>query len=263
MDIKAIGRVVTWTFDDPPANSIGESSLAAMERSLQEMSEKPEEIGVLVITAVGRFFSAGVDLSLVHSNMVRDDGPDRMVAFISRLQAAYAAIESLPFPTICIMNGNALGGGLELALSCDLRVASQESRLGLPEIKLGLLPGAGGTQRLPRLIGKALALRLIMLGETIDATEAQRLGVVQWALPASETMAFGNALAAELAGSSTFSLAAIKRCIELSSTVSAGYEAELETTRLLMSDDTARAEVLDFFAKRTAQKHPQSKEGSE
>ncbi|WP_241979796.1 enoyl-CoA hydratase/isomerase family protein [Cryobacterium glaciale] len=263
MDIQKIGHVMTWTLDAPPVNSISESSLLAMERSLLELDADRGDVRVLVITGAGRFFSAGVDLTLVQENMERQDGADRMVEFIARVQAAYAAIEALLIPTVCIINGNALGGGFELALACDLRIASAGAQIGLPEITLGLLPGAGGTQRLPRLVGSALALRLIMRGEALDGAEAERLGLVHWVVSAGETAAFGSELAMELAGRSPVSLAAIKRCIRLSSTPGGGYVTELETTHLLMSDDIARGEVTDFFSRRQSSKTNRTRAGSE
>src|SRR5207244_2387427 len=119
--------------------------------------------------------------------------------FGRRLQAAFTRIEELRIPTIAAMRGPATGGGLELPLACDLRVAAEDARYGLPEIKLGLLPGAGGTQRLTELAGRATSLRLILRGELVSGREACSLGIVHWALPPDEVEPYATELATELA----------------------------------------------------------------
>jgi enoyl-CoA hydratase/carnithine racemase len=240
--------VLTATFDSPPANAIGEDDLHALQELLASVERPDSDIRALVFTGEGRFFAAGVDLNLVRANIERPDGADLMAGFIERLQAAYAAIESLPFPTICAMNGGALGGGFELALACDLRIAAEDARYGLPEVKLGLLPGAGGTQRLPRLAGRALALRLIMRGESVTGSEAERLGLVHWALPAGEVRAFAAEVAEELAGYSKVALAAIKQCVGFDNSPE-GYQLEVKTTRVLMDDPDAREGLRRFFSR--------------
>jgi enoyl-CoA hydratase/carnithine racemase len=256
--VTADGPITRWTLDRPPANSIGELEIDAMRGSLDDLTRKGSETRALLITAAGRFFSAGVDLQLVHKNMLRDDGAEQMVDIIGRLQAVYADIEALSIPTICALSGNALGGGLELALACDFRIASNDAKYGLPEIGLGLLPGAGGTQRLPRLIGRPLALRLILRGETLTGAEAERIGLVHWSVPADDVMSFGTELAGELAARSPLAVTAIKRAIaESDERDGRGFETELETTRALMDDPEARAEVLAFFEVRAAARRPQ------
>jgi enoyl-CoA hydratase/carnithine racemase len=240
--------VLTATLDSPPANAIGEGDLQALEELLASVVRPDSDVRALVFTGEGRFFAAGVDLKLVRANIERPEGADLMAGFIERLQAAYATIESLPLPTICAMNGGALGGGFELALACDLRIAADDGRYGLPEVQLGLLPGAGGTQRLTRLGGRALALRLIMRGESITGSEAERLGLVHWALPVDAVQPFAADLAAELAGYSTVALTAIKKCIGFDNSPE-GYRLEVETTRMLMDDPDAREGLRKFFSR--------------
>ena len=253
MNVTADGPITTWTLDRPPANGIGESEIDAMRASLDELASEGSETRALLITAHGRFFSAGVDLQLVQENMELADGPDRMVAIISRYQSVLADIEALAIPTVCAMNGNALGGGLELALACDFRIASDEAKYGLPEINLGLLPGAGGTQRLPRIIGRPAALRLILRGESVSGAEAERIGLAHWSVPSDDVVSRGVELARQLAGRSALATKAIKRAIAESARPGGhGYQIELDTTRALMTDPTARAEVLAFFQARAA-----------
>ena len=114
------------------------------------------------------------------------DGPDRMYAYVAGIQRLYARIERLPQVTLAEIGGAAMGGGLELALACDLRIAAVEAKLGLPEARLGLIPGAGGTQRLTRLCGRPVAARLILGAETLDGAAARELGIVHWAVPRAE-----------------------------------------------------------------------------
>jgi enoyl-CoA hydratase len=253
VQIRREGPVLTATFDSPPANAIGEAELAAVEDLLAEIAKPDSGVRVLLFEGIGRMFCAGVDLKLVRLNVERPDGAGRMAHFVRRLQAAYAAIEQLPLPTVCAMSGGALGGGFELALACDLRIAAGDARYGLPEVKLGLLPGAGGTQRLTALAGRALALRMIMRGETVTGDEAARLGLVHWALPADQVSGFGAELAAELAGNSPVALTAIKSCISRAINPE-GFDLEVQTTRVLMDDPDAREGLRRFFQARDKEK---------
>jgi len=157
-----------------------------------------------------------------------------------------ARLERLPQVTLAEIGASALGGGLELALSCDLRVASEEARLGLPETRLGLLPGAGGTQRLARIAGEATAKRLIFGAEVVSGAQAAALGIVQWAVPAAELAARARAIAGDIAALPAAALAEAKRCIAAAN----GYELELEATARLLAQDETRARVRAFLEKR-------------
>lgn len=130
-------------------------------------------VGAVIVTGAGRAFVAGADIAEIAAHDAA--GLERMSA---AGQAVFSRIEQLPKPVIAAVNGFALGGGCELALACHMRVASEHAKFGLPEVKLGLIPGYGGTQRLPRLVGKGRALQLILTGEQIDAAEALRIGMV-------------------------------------------------------------------------------------
>ncbi len=153
--------------------------------------------------------------------------------------------------TLAEIGGAALGGGLELALACDLRVAAAEAKLGLPEARLGLVPAAGGTQRLTRLCGHGIAKRLILGAELIDGREAERLGIVQWARPHQELAGWTRELAAHLAAMPAAALAANKRCIAAVGDADRnGYADEISETRKLYEHPETRRKVSEFLAKR-------------
>jgi len=147
------------------------------------------------------------------------------------------------------IGGAAMGGGLELALSCDLRIAASDVKLGLPEARLGLIPGAGGTQRLTRLCGRTVAARLILGAEVIDGATARDLGVVHWAVPRAELPATAAGIAHRIAGLPADALACSKACIAAAGEDGEdGYRDELEATRRLLMSTETRQRVEAFFA---------------
>jgi enoyl-CoA hydratase/carnithine racemase len=172
-----------------------------------------------------------------------------MVALVARMQHVFARLEAASVVTLAEIGGAALGGGLELALACDLRIAAAEAKLGLPEASLGLLPGAGGTQRLTRLVGIGSAKRLILGAETIDGAEALRLGVVQWTQPRATLAASASAIGARIAALPRSALAAAKRCIEATGDPWCnGFAEELAATRNLYGNEETRRRVAGFLA---------------
>ena len=169
-----------------------------------------DEVRVVVLTGAGdQAFCAGADLKERKGIPAAESQP-----FIDAISGAIDAWARLPKPTLCALNGSAYGGGLELALACDLRIAVDDAELGLTEVRLGIMPGAGGTQRLPRLIGVAAAKELILLGRRITATRAQALGLVIAAVPRADLRAAIDGLLAELAGCAPRSLAMAKAAID-------------------------------------------------
>jgi enoyl-CoA hydratase/carnithine racemase len=168
---------------------------------------------------------------------------------VAGIQRLYARIERLPQVTLAEIGGAAMGGGFELALACDLRIAANEAKIGLPEVRLGLIPGAGGTQRLTRLCGPALASRLILGAEILDGTAASELGVVHWAVPRAELAQRAAETARRIAGLPAAALAASKACIAAAGHKErGGYTDELEFTRLLLSNAETRQRVTAFLA---------------
>jgi enoyl-CoA hydratase len=243
------GRIWTVTLDSPPANAIGWDLITGLETVLQEID--PQTTKVLVIRAAGRFFSAGVDISLIRRAAEADDGAEQIATFGRRLQGVFQQLEDLPIPTIAVIQGHALGGGFELALSCDLRVADETASIGLPETKLGLIPGAGGTQRLTRVAGRGTALRLILRGELAQAPWAERAGLVQWCVPHGTAGSFADELAAELAGLPQQAMAASKRSVSLACSAE-GYASEIDQTRDLLGSPETKSRLTDFLSKSSA-----------
>jgi enoyl-CoA hydratase len=240
--------VTTLTLKHPPVNAISEEWLRAFEAKLDELGHGPR-FTVLHIRSEQKVFCAGADLKEVRARMDMADGPDRMYSYVAGIQRLYARIEKLPQVTLAEIGGAAMGGGLELALACDLRIAAAEAKLGLPEVRLGLIPGAGGTQRLTRLCGPALAARLILGAEVLDGTAAAELGVVHWAVPRAELAQRATEMARRIAGLPAAALAASKACIAaVGHKDRGGYTDELEFTRLLLSNPETRQRVQAFLA---------------
>lgn len=150
---------------------------AKMQQELEKAFnyvENQQEVRIVVVQgAGGKAFAAGADIKVLHERLTLD-------ALVPGMQGLYSKIEQCTKVTIAVINGYALGGGCELAMACDLRIATEKAKFGLPELNLGIIPGAGGTQRLPRLIGKGRALDLILTGRMIDGVEAERIGLVNY-----------------------------------------------------------------------------------
>ncbi len=180
-----------------------------LERAFHDLAADTN-IRVILLTASGdRAFAAGADIrALTHTDATSGR------AASERGQHVFLQIERCGKPVIACINGVALGGGCELALACTFRIASDRAKLGLPELKLGLIPGYGGTQRLPRLIGRSAALRLILTGATVDAAEALRLGLVDEIVPAPELMTRARALAESIAAMAPLAIAAVMQAVQ-------------------------------------------------
>lgn len=179
-----------------------------VDETLDAVGRLSADTRVLVLRGAGdRAFAAGADITELQSRDMWSDldaGPRRELA---------RRLESSPFPTVAALNGLALGGGLELALACHLRIANEHATLGLPESRLGVIPGNGGTARLPRLIGQGRAMSLMLLGETLDAAEALRLGLVNWVVPAAEFDQRVDALAERLTRLAPVATRAVIDCV--------------------------------------------------
>ena len=177
-------RIATITVSRPDKlNALDRATITALGEAIDRARASAEVLGVIV-TGAGRAFVAGADISQFPT--LSEEEARR---FAQHGQTVFRRFETSPKPVIAAVNGFALGGGCELALACHVRLASDAAKLGQPEVKLGIIPGYGGTQRLPRLVGKGRALQLILTGETIDAQEALRIGLVNAVVPAAELMA--------------------------------------------------------------------------
>ncbi len=243
------GGVAIATLNRPPVNAINEEWLAALNGVLDEV-ERDALVKVLWIRSSERVFCAGADLALMRERFASDAGRREMVATAGRMQKAYARVEKLGKVSIAELGGAALGGGFELALACDLRVVAETAKVGLPEARLGLLPGAGGTQRLTRLCGDSIARRLILGAELVSGKDAVGLGLAHWAAPAAELEAFTRAIAQRVATIPAAALAACKRCIDAALDPGRdGFEVELAETAMLYASGETQGLVKQFLEK--------------
>jgi len=203
------GRTIaTLSLDRSPANALSAAMTGELMQAVESLAEE-EDLRVLVITGAGdRYFCAGADINELEQMSVADF--ERWLELNQRL---FNTIADLSFPTIAALNGYCLGGGLELALACDLRAARAGIRLGLPEVGLGVLPGTGGTQRLTRLAGPGVAKHLILTGRLVEAEEALRLGVVNCVVPEESWPQEVGELAERISNNGPIAVQWAKRCI--------------------------------------------------
>lgn len=242
------GRRLVLTLRRPPVNAINDEWLAGFHEILTEV-ERRENISLLHVRSAQKIFCAGMDVEHIRSLTTRSDGADAMVADVKEFQRAFARIERLPAVVLMEIGGAALGGGLELALAADLRIASQRAKLGLPEARLGLIPGAGGTQRLTRLCGRGTASRLILSGEIVDGSAAERLGIVQWSVDEAALADEAEALAKRIESLSSGSIREAKRLIAAALDSSRdGYAEELEADRRLFGTEDTQNRLIQFLA---------------
>jgi enoyl-CoA hydratase len=242
------GRVAVLTLTRPERlNAIGTPTVQALAAALNELGAD-EQVGALVVTGQGKAFSAGADIaefSAFHR-------PAEFADFIHRFTDTYAELQQLAKPSVAAINGVAFGGGLELALACDLRIAASSARLGVPEIKLGLLPGAGGTARLTRMLPPAVAKQLLLTGEPLTATDAYRLGLVNEVVPDGSAVDRAVQLASGLAALPAQALAAAKRLVDegVDMPLAAAVTFERETVSMLFGTDDRAEGVAAFLGKR-------------
>lgn len=201
------GHTAFITIDNPPANTWTPESLRDMEALVAKL-EQDRDVHAAVITGAGaRFFSAGADLERFRGD------PDSARDFIKRFGAAFEALMDCRFVTIAAINGYAMGGGLECALACDLRIAEEHAQMALPEPAVGLLPGGGGTQNLPWLVGEGWAKRMILTNERLDAATALRIGLVEEVVPKGQSLEAATRMAERVAALSPRAVAHCKALI--------------------------------------------------
>ena len=241
------GSVTTIVMSRPPVNAIDTTFIADFQRVLDDVAKADPTL--IVVRSDQKCFCAGADLALIRGFFDQADGVDCMLAYVKTLHLLFNRIEAFPAVTLACVAGPALGGGLELALACDLRIATRTAKLGLPEARVGMIPGAGGTQRLTRLCGSGVSSRLILGGEIVDGAEAERLGIVQWSADEADFDAAIQRIAERIAGLSRQALIASKDCILASFDPAIdGYARELEKPLQLMQTEEARARVAQFFS---------------
>lgn len=228
-----IGRIVLNRSEK--LNILDLDVLKEMREAMDEL-ENNSNVKVIVIAGAGKAFSAGADIRYLSGA-----GPMEAMLLAKETQRIADRIESCPKPVIAEINGIALGGGLEIALACDIRVASETAKLGLPEINLGLIPGGGGTQRLPKLIGHAMSKEMILTGKIIDAAEALEIGLLNYIVPQDKLRDKVRQIALEMAGKSPHALKAAKMAINYSTYDSIQTKLEIEANLFGMLFNTSEA----------------------
>ncbi|HUY57545.1 MAG TPA: enoyl-CoA hydratase-related protein [Candidatus Micrarchaeaceae archaeon] len=239
---------MAWiTIDHPPANALSQAVLDGLRSAFAEVVAD-RSLGAAVLTGAGaKFFVAGADIGEFISL-----GPEGTRAMIADGQQLTLEMERQRFPIVAAINGFALGGGLELAMACDLRLASSSAKLGQPEIRLGIIPGWGGTQRLPRLIGRGRALELLLSGDQIDAARAQELGLVNQVVAPDQLEQAAQGLAEKLAEQAPQAVAAIKRAVSggLDQPLADGLGLELDEFDQALRSADALEGISAFLEKR-------------
>ena len=223
--LETKGSIGVLTMNRPEAlNALNEQVLRDLDAALDQAAAQ-EDLLVLILTGAGRSFVAGADIA-----QMKDLSPMEAKKFGLYGNGVFLKLENFPKPVIAAVNGFALGGGCELAMSCDIRVASEKAKFGQPEVGLGITPGFGGTQRLARIVGVSNAMELILTAKTIKAEEAQRIGLVSHVYPAEELMdkalELANAIAANAQVAVRQSKAAIRRGMQTDMATGAAFEAE-------------------------------------
>jgi enoyl-CoA hydratase/carnithine racemase len=242
-------RIATITIDNPPANAFNRKALEELESTFDEVTEDPE-VKAIIITGAGQFFVAGADVKEIYD--VRDK-PEEAEAFIRKGQRLFSKIEASKKPVIAAINGRyALGGGNELAMACHIRIAESGVRLGQPEINLGIMPGWGGTQRLPRIVGKGKALEMLLTGDPITAQEAYRIGLVDKVVPVGTVIREAKAIAKRIVSKSRIPIAAIIEAVNegLEKDLQSGMDVEVSKFASLQESEDMEEGLRAFLEKR-------------
>jgi enoyl-CoA hydratase len=248
LSLTVADRIATLTVNRPDKlNALNDRVIEELGLAIDDLAENTD-VGGVILTGAGRAFVAGADIAELDQHSALS-----AKALARRGQIVFNRLEALHKPVIAAINGFALGGGCELAMACHIRIASDAAKFGQPEVKLGLTPGYGGTQRLPRLVGKGLALQLLLSGEMIDANEALRIGLVNRVVPGAELTAKTTELMKSILANAPLALSG---CIEL---VNRGYDLSLgdalameaTTFGLLAGSADKREGTRAFLEKRT------------
>jgi enoyl-CoA hydratase len=249
LTVDVADRIATVTVNRPDKlNALNDATIGELGAAMDELQARNDVRGIFLTGAGSKAFVAGADIAELSSQ-----GPLDARARAQRGQRVFEAFARSPKPVIALINGFALGGGCELALACHIRIAADTARLGLPETKLGIGPGYGGTQRLPRLVGQGRALELILTGEMIDAAEAFRIGLVNKVVPAAELRVAGEAMMGQILARGPLAVAlcleAVRRGLEMS--LAEGLAVEANHFGLLAATEDMKEGMAAFLEKRT------------
>ena len=246
-------KVAVLVIDHPPVNALNKQTLVELGAALDELDANPD-VKVIVITGAGQMaFVAGADIGLF-GQIIKEQDLAAGKALIDLGHSVFGKIENSNKPVIAAINGVCLGGGLELAMACHMRICGDRVRLGQPEINLGIIPGWGGTQRLPRIVGPAKATEMILTGDQITAQQAMQLRLVNMVVPGGEVMRQAKGLAAKIAAKSAVDITAALTAIRsgLDACLPEGLAAEREQIGMVVGSDDAREGITAFLEKRQA-----------
>ena len=242
--------IATLTLNHPPVNALTPELLAELENSFDSLA-KNSSVKVVIVTGTGRFFIAGADIQVLAG--IPSSREAREMAL--RGQAIFMKIELFEKPVIAALNGTCIGGGLELAMCCHIRIAAEGARLGQPEVNLGIIPGFGGTQRLSRLVGRSKALELILTGDLLSASEAKALGLISQVSPPEELLRAAHGLGRKIASKGQLAVRAALRAVTQGGelTLQEGLRQEAQLFADLCDSDDKREGVQAFLEKRQPQ----------
>jgi enoyl-CoA hydratase len=241
-------RVATVTISNPPANVLTTPLMSELEKVTDELAGI-DEVKVIVMVGSGNLFVAGADIKEIASIASSRQGED----LAKGGQGVFNKIEQMKKPVIAAITGFCLGGGMELAMACHMRIAGDRARMGQPEINLGIIPGFGGTQRLPRLVGKPKAMELILTGDMINAQEAKALGLVNKVVPEGEVLKQAQGLAKKIASKGRKAVQAALKTVQegtLMQPPSAGFEMEAQLFGEICQTSDMKEGLSAFIEKR-------------
>lgn len=218
LQVEIAEKIATVSLNNPPGNSLKMPLLQELDRLLDELHANAE-VKVVILTGAGKLFASGADIDEI-GKLTSKDQAKEMSAFG---QKVFLKLENGPKPVIAAINGFCLGGGLELAMSCHIRVASDRALMGLPEISLGIIPGFGGTQRLPRIVGASKATEMILAGDQVRSEEALAIGLVSKVVPKDTLLDETRKIALKMTSKSSLSMA------QALQSIAKGLQADMKT----------------------------------
>ena len=248
ISLEQDGPLAIITLTNPPLNVLHPQMVAELDACFTALATDAAVVVAIIVGQGDRAFCAGFDIR-EFPRMMEPGGAEVLT---NKLHAGLSKIASLGKPTIAAVNGLALGGGLEVAMACDIRLVAANAQLGQPEIKLGLFPGAGGTQRLPRLVGAGRAKELMYIGDPVSAEEAHRIGLANTVVPAGEALTAAKELGGTIASRAGVALRYIQQAVDrgLSTTLAEGLKVEADLFAKIFQTEDLREGVDAFINKR-------------
>lgn len=248
--IEQESNIAILHINNPPANSLDNQTLGELKTFFQDL-DKPGPPKVVILTGNGDVFSAGAELKELAQTWTAGEAE----AIVGNAKGFFNRIERYKKPVLAAINGLCLGGGLELALACHMRIGAENAQFGFPEINLGLMPGAGGTQRLPRLIGRPKSFEIILTGGLFSAQEALELGLINEITPPGEALEAAKKIALKIAGKGRVAVASAMEAIRCSRSmgIDEGMDEETRLFGALSRTEDAREGITAFLEKRKPQ----------